>query len=62
MIDKIQKLSEELEFKFWFENGIFFYKFNDYDFVFEYLIPIVNFSKFKEWIERTKKLKDEGKF
>ena len=62
MINKIQKLSKELDFKFWFNNGVFFYKFNDCKFEFEYLIPITNFPKFKEWIERTKAMKDRGEF
>jgi len=62
MINKIQELSKELNFEFWFKNGVFFYKFNDCDFEFEYLITIINFERFKDWIKRTKRMKDEGKF
>jgi len=60
MINKIQKLSKELNFKFWFENEVFFYKFNDCNFEFEYLIPITNFPKFKEWIKENLRSKNEN--
>ena len=57
MINKIQKLSEELNFN---DNKVFFYKFNDYDFISEYPIPITNFPKFKEWIEENLRSKNEN--